>query len=315
MTCGFRNDASVGASVILKEVRRRRTMATTKLPLAAVVMLIALLLFLPKNSFAACSIPHQLTNGQVADATAVMDDVNAVAACADAAVVPTGTPQAGAVTVFTGPNSITSGDLTGDVTTSGGTATSLSPTGVTPGTYNNASVTVDSKGRVTAVSSGAGVTSFTKYTVAQGGDAFIDVPLAADGGFAYHVFIKGVPSANAGIGFRISSDNGATFYSGSGDYKWGTTGSDSYVNISAGSTVGSGRETLIDFTLAGMNVVATDRFDLTGGVFSILSSGTPINGHIGGTANAVGSNNFNAFRIFALAGTMDGFAVYVGRLY
>lgn len=56
-------------------------------------------------------------------------------------------------------------ELTGDVTAgpgSGSQAATLASTGVTPGTYTNATVTVDGKGRVTSASSGAtGMTSFT----------------------------------------------------------------------------------------------------------------------------------------------------------
>lgn len=49
--------------------------------------------------------------------------------------------------------------LTGDVTAGpgdGSQAATLAPSGVTPGTYTLATVTVDSKGRVTAASNGAG---------------------------------------------------------------------------------------------------------------------------------------------------------------
>ena len=64
------------------------------------------------------------------------------------------------ITVLSGANT---GDqtitLTGDVTGSGtGTfSTQLSDTGVTPGTYSLATVTVDSKGRVTGISSGSAI--------------------------------------------------------------------------------------------------------------------------------------------------------------
>lgn len=103
---------------------------------------------------AECTVPHALANGQVADATKVMDNFNAVAGCMESAVTEAGAPQAGAIAVFSGNQTLSAGNLTGDVTTSGGTATSLSNTGVAAGTYTNATVLVDSKGRVISASSG-----------------------------------------------------------------------------------------------------------------------------------------------------------------
>lgn len=79
-------------------------------------------------------------------------------------VTVTGSPSSGNLTKFSGASSITNGDLSGDVTTSGTLATTLASSGVTPGSYTNASITIDAKGRVTSASSGSGITT----TIASG---------------------------------------------------------------------------------------------------------------------------------------------------
>lgn len=116
---------------------------------------IVLFAFFPTLAHANCALPNQITNGQMADASQVMSNFNALADCLNSSALIMGAPAAGSLALFSSPTAITNGDLSGDVTTSGSSTTALSPTGVTAGNYVSATITVDAKGRITAASNGA----------------------------------------------------------------------------------------------------------------------------------------------------------------
>lgn len=69
-------------------------------------------------------------------------------------VTKTGSPSSGNLAKFSGASSITNTDLTGDVTTSGGSATTLATVNSNTGSFTAANITVNGKGLITAASSG-----------------------------------------------------------------------------------------------------------------------------------------------------------------
>src|SRR5438105_2325426 len=84
--------------------------------LLAITISIAVSMLLPtERAHAACTVPNQITNGQVADATAVMDNFNSLTDCVDsvanATVTPSGTTTTGSLPVFSSAKTITNGDL------------------------------------------------------------------------------------------------------------------------------------------------------------------------------------------------------------
>ena len=114
-----------------QRLHRGRGFAEHRLAIGLLTVAAAILLsmVLPAaKAGAACTIPNQITNGQVADATVVMGNFNALKDCADAAVKPSGSPTAGNLATFSSSGTVTNGNVSGDCTTSGTLAVTCTKT-------------------------------------------------------------------------------------------------------------------------------------------------------------------------------------------
>ena len=113
------------------------TRAVPATGLVAFVLMVVLSMTVPTaRANAACSVPNQISNGQVADATVLMGNLNAISDCINSVqnsvVSPSGTPAAGNLPVFSSPTTISPGNVSGDCTTSGTLAVTCTKTNGTP---------------------------------------------------------------------------------------------------------------------------------------------------------------------------------------
>lgn len=126
-------------------------------------------------------------------------------------ITPTSVTATGTVTgtnlsgTNTGDQTIT---LTGDVTGTGSAsfATTLASTGVTAGTYNHATITVDSKGRVISASSGSGGTGTVTSVTVNGTAGRITSsgsPVTTTGSITVDLATSGVAANTYGSGTQI----------------------------------------------------------------------------------------------------------------
>ncbi len=181
----------------------------------------------------------------------------------------------------------------------------IAGTNMTGGGALSSDVTLDASG---GGGGGGALTKVGEYAVATAGDAFIDIPLDADGNERYLIILEGQPSASAFVGLQLSIDDGSNFLSGASDYK--RIGSNSDNRMLVTSTNGAGRDTAAQVTLTGMNNVLKEA-SLTGTHWTVNSAGAENGGTAGGGCNALLANDYNAIRLLVNAGNMDDFTINI----
>lgn len=124
------------------------------------------------------------TGGTIAITTPTGSTINIEAASGGGTVTTTGSPASGNLTKFSGTSSITNGDLSGDVTTSGTLATTIAANAVTTGKINNAAVTyakIQNESAVTLLGNPTGGAQAPSEITLGSGLSFSGTTLTASG--------------------------------------------------------------------------------------------------------------------------------------
>ncbi len=184
-------------------------------------------------------------------------------------VTTTGSPASGNLTKFSGATSITNADLTGDVTTSGGVATTLATVNSNVGTFGDgthvAQVTANAKGLITAVSSVAitnqGTVTHTAGNLTSGqlvygnGTADLETTAATDGQIPIGKTSDGTAAlATLTAGTNITISNAANAITINATPGSGGTGNSTYTTA-VGSEPGSPNSGDLDFYTNGVDIV------------------------------------------------------------